>query len=63
MELIDDLDEKVAVDVARHTFALDGTEYEIDLTKANAAELSKAMANARRLWASDVTEVCGDERP
>ena len=43
VELIDDLDEKVAPDVTTHTFSLDGTEYEIDLNPANARKLSKAL--------------------
>jgi hypothetical protein len=41
-ELIDDIDGKTADESI--TFALDGTQYEIDLSKKNAAKLRDAVA-------------------
>lgn len=41
VELVDDLDGKKAAETVG--FALDGTSYEIDLSKANAAALRKAL--------------------
>jgi nucleoid-associated protein Lsr2 len=45
IELIDDLDQKPVKqgDGETVTFGLEGVEYEIDLSKANAAKLRKAM--------------------
>lgn len=42
IELIDDLDGSEAMETVR--FALDGTEYEIDLTEQNAGSLRGALA-------------------
>jgi hypothetical protein len=45
VELIDDLDGKVLVDHGETvTFALDGVDYEIDLSDKNAARLRGALA-------------------
>ena len=43
VQLIDDLDESVADETVR--FALDGANYEIDLSSENAAKLRDALAN------------------
>lgn len=43
VQLIDDLDQSVAEETV--TFALDGTNYEIDLSTRNAAKLRDVMAN------------------
>lgn len=43
VSLIDDLDESAAAETL--TFGLDGTSYEIDLSKKNAASLRDALAN------------------
>jgi Lsr2 len=43
VQLIDDLDQGVAEETV--SFGLDGTNYEIDLSKKNAAKLRDALAN------------------
>lgn len=54
--LIDDVDGTDAVDTIR--FALDGVEYEIDLSEKNAAEMRDAMA----LWVGSARRVKGGKR-
>lgn len=44
VELIDDLDGKSMEGVASHSFALDRSTYEIDLSPANHEKLMKALA-------------------
>jgi hypothetical protein len=44
VELVDDLDGTVAEDISTVSFGLDGAEYEIDLTEANATKLRDALA-------------------
>lgn len=52
VELVDDLDGSQSNDISTVTFGLDGVEYEIDLTEANATRLREAfdfvVAAARR---------------
>ncbi|MEV5302936.1 histone-like nucleoid-structuring protein Lsr2 [Amycolatopsis methanolica] len=52
VELVDDLDGSVTEDISTVFFALDGVDYEIDLTADNAGrlrdELANFVANARK---------------
>ena len=53
VELVDDLDGTASSDVSTVLFALDGAEFEIDLSEANAERLRKTLTefvdNARRV--------------
>ena len=53
VQLVDDLDGPQSDDISTVSFGLDGAAYEIDLTKANAENLRKALAafvpHARRV--------------
>lgn len=44
VELVDDLDGTASGDVGTVTFGLDGAEYEIDLSEANANQLRDTLA-------------------
>lgn len=44
VEFVDDIDGSTTEDVQTRRFSLDGTEYEIDLNKANSERLDEAMA-------------------
>jgi hypothetical protein len=52
VQFVDDLDGTTSEDISTVTFALDGVEYEIDLTEANAQNLRDSLqefiASARR---------------
>ena len=52
VQLVDDLDGTQADDISTVSFGLDGVDYEIDLTEANAENLRKSLedyvAHARR---------------
>lgn len=54
--LIDDVDGTDAVETIQ--FALDGVEYEIDLSEKNAAEMRDAMA----LWVGSARRIKGGKR-
>lgn len=43
VDLVDDLDHVTTATVATRSFALDGTDYEIDLSDANADDLRKSF--------------------
>jgi hypothetical protein len=43
VHLVDDLDHTTTATVATHSFALDGADYEIDLSAANADDLHKTF--------------------
>ena len=45
VELVDDLDGTVSDDISTVSFALDGAEYEIDLTEDNAERLRDTLAD------------------
>ena len=45
VELVDDLDGTVSEDISTVSFALDGAEYEIDLTEDNAERLRDTIAD------------------
>jgi hypothetical protein len=45
VELVDDLDGTVSDDIGTVSFALDGAEYEIDLTEDNANHLRETLAD------------------
>jgi nucleoid-associated protein Lsr2 len=64
VQLIDDLDQGAADETV--SFGLDGTNYEIDLSKKNAAKLRDALAvyvaNARRAGRSGAGRTTGSAR-
>lgn len=45
VELVDDLDGTASEDISTVTFSLDGVDYEIDLTEANAGKLRELLAD------------------
>jgi hypothetical protein len=45
VELVDDLDGSASGDISTITFGLDGVDYEIDLSEANASKLRDAVAD------------------
>jgi hypothetical protein len=45
VELVDDLDGTVSEDISTVSFALDGAQYEIDLTEDNANQLRETLAD------------------
>lgn len=45
VQFVDDLDGTTSDDISTVTFSLDGVEYEIDLTKANAQKLRDNLQN------------------
>ena len=56
--LIDDIDETPADEKVR--FALDGNNYEIDLSSENAAKLREALGDRRTMPASEAMKILSE---